>query len=132
MNRRSAEKPVLRVQDLSVHFEIHEGSLLRSQTHVLKAVNGVSFDLRAGETLGIVGESGCGKSTLARAVLGLIRPHRGRVMWLGQNLTELDDDALRKKRKEFQIVFQDPLASLKLAARRHPRTRSNQTPAHSL
>ncbi len=105
-------EPVLRVQDLAVHFEIQEGSLFRSQTHVLKAVNGVSFDLKAGETLGVVGESGCGKSTLARAVLGLIRPKRGRVMWLGENLAELDDEELRKKRKELQIVFQDPLASL--------------------
>jgi len=102
----------LRVQDLSVHFEIHEGSLFRSQVHTLKAVNGVSFDLKAGKTLGIVGESGCGKSTLARAVLGLIRPNRGRVMWLGENLSELDDEELRKKRKQLQIVFQDPLASL--------------------
>jgi oligopeptide transport system ATP-binding protein len=105
-------EPVLRVQDLSVYFEIQEGSLFRSQTHILKAVNGVSFDLNAGETLGVVGESGCGKSTLARAVLGLIRPNRGRVMWLGEELSALEDEALRKKRKELQIVFQDPLASL--------------------
>jgi len=105
-------KPVLRVQDLAVHFEINEGSLLRTQTHILKAVNGVSFDLNAGETLGVVGESGCGKSTLARAVLGLIRPQRGRVMWLGENLASLDQEEMRKKRKELQIVFQDPLASL--------------------
>ncbi len=110
--RASEQKPVLRVQDLAVHFEIHEGSLLRSQTHILKAVNGVSFDLKAGETLGVVGESGCGKSTLARAVLGLIRPNRGRVMWLGENLALLDKEEMRKKRKELQIVFQDPLASL--------------------
>jgi oligopeptide transport system ATP-binding protein len=106
------DSPVLRVQDLAVHFEVQEGSLLRSQTHILKAVNGVSFDLNAGETLGVVGESGCGKSTLARAVLGLIRPNRGRVMWLGENLSKLNDEEMRKKRKELQIVFQDPLASL--------------------
>ena len=112
MSRVFPDKPVLRVQDLAVHFEIRSGSLLRSHTQILKAVNGVSFELRAGETLGIVGESGCGKSTLARAVLGLIRPHRGRVMWLGENLVALDEEEMRKKRKELQIVFQDPLASL--------------------
>jgi oligopeptide transport system ATP-binding protein len=109
---RTNDDPVLRVQDLAVHFEIHQGGLLRSVTRTLKAVNGVSFDLHAGETLGVVGESGCGKSTLARAVLGLIRPNRGRVMWLGENLSTLDEEELRKKRKELQIVFQDPLASL--------------------
>jgi oligopeptide transport system ATP-binding protein len=103
---------VLRVQDLAVHFEIHSGSMFNSELHILKAVNGVSFDLHAGETLGVVGESGCGKSTLARAVLGLIRPNRGRVMWLGENLSKLNDEEMRKKRKELQIVFQDPLASL--------------------
>ena len=107
-----SKQPVLRVQDLAVHYEVQEGNLLRSEVHILKAVNGVSFDLHAGETLGVVGESGCGKSTLARAVLGLIRPHRGRVMWLGENLSKLNDEEMRKKRKELQIVFQDPLASL--------------------
>ena len=103
---------VLRVQDLAVHFQVQEGSLLRHKTRTIRAVDGVSFELHAGETLGIVGETGCGKSTLARAILGLIRPNRGRVLWLGENLTELDDEELRKKRKQLQIVFQDPLASL--------------------
>jgi oligopeptide transport system ATP-binding protein len=103
---------VLRVQDIAVHFKVHEGSLLQHKTHTIRAVNGVSFDLHAGETLGIVGESGCGKSTLARTILGLLRPNRGRVLWLGENLSELTDEELRKKRKELQIVFQDPLASL--------------------
>jgi oligopeptide transport system ATP-binding protein len=75
-------------------------------------VNGISFDLYAGETLGIVGETGSGKSTLARAILGLIKPNRGRVMWEGEDLTLLDEEELRQKRKEIQIVFQDPVASL--------------------
>jgi len=105
-------EPVLRVQDLAVHFEIPEYGLLRKRNRTIRAVNGVSFDLDAGETLGVVGESGCGKSTLARAILGLVRPARGRVLWMGQDLTQLDAEELRKKRKEMQIVFQDPLASL--------------------
>ena len=104
--------PVLRVQDLAVNFISHTGGLLRRKERVLRAVNGISFELHAGETIGIVGESGSGKSTLARAILGLIQPCRGRVMWLGENLTELDEEALRQKRKEIQIVFQDPFASL--------------------
>jgi oligopeptide transport system ATP-binding protein len=105
-------EPVLRVQDLAVHYKLRRGRLLRHEEAVLKAVDGVSFDLDAGETLGIVGESGCGKSTLARAILGLVRPARGRVLWLGEDLTGFDDEALRLKREEMQIVFQDPLASL--------------------
>lgn len=103
---------VLRVQDLTVHFSSDSGSLLHRRKRVLKAVEGVSFDLHAGETLGIVGESGSGKSTLARAILGLTRPNRGRVMWMGEDLTRLDAEELRLKRKEIQIVFQDPIASL--------------------
>ena len=105
-------QPVLRVQDLAVNFTSHTGGLLRRRERVLRAVNGISFDLHASETLGIVGESGSGKSTLARAILGLLRPDRGRVMWHEENLTELDEEALRQKRKEIQIVFQDPVASL--------------------
>jgi len=95
-----------------VYFNVREGGLFNSKTLVLKAVNDVSFELNAGETLGIVGESGCGKSTLARAVLGLIKPERGRVLWLGEELGKLDAEALRKKRQDLQLVFQDPLAAL--------------------
>ena len=112
MKPDQAGEPVLRVQDLGVHFDVHSGGLLRNETRRLKAVEGVSFELQAGETLGIVGESGCGKSTLARAVLGLIRPQRGRVLWLGENLAKMSEPELRKRRRELQIVFQDPLASL--------------------
>ncbi len=103
---------VLRVQDLAVDFIVREGGLFRPVTHVLKAVNAVSFDLNAGETLGIVGESGCGKSTLARALLALIKPSRGRVLWLGEDLNKMDEETLRKKRQDLQIIFQDPLAAL--------------------
>ena len=79
-------KPVLRVQDLAVSFTSYAGGLFNRQEREIRAVDGISFELLAGETLGIVGESGSGKSTLARAILGLVKPNRGRVMWLGENL----------------------------------------------
>jgi oligopeptide transport system ATP-binding protein len=104
--------PVLRVQDLAVHFTSQTGGMFHRRQRQLKAVDGISFDLDEGETLGIVGESGCGKSTLARAILGLIQPQRGRVLWMGEDLTLLDAEQMRHKRKELQIVFQDPIASL--------------------
>jgi oligopeptide transport system ATP-binding protein len=104
--------PLLSVKDLKVHFLIGGGFLSRRAPAVLKAVDGVSFDLRPGETLGLVGESGCGKSTLGRAVLRLLNNVEGRVVWLGQDLSQLDHDGMRQKRKEMQIIFQDPLASL--------------------
>jgi oligopeptide/dipeptide ABC transporter ATP-binding protein len=100
----------LLVRDMRVHFRIPTG--LFSRAAVLHAVDGVSFDLRPGETLGIVGESGSGKSTLARAVLQLIPPTTGTVSWLGSSLTNLAKDRLKKARRDMQIVFQDPLASL--------------------
>ncbi|SMX25372.1 ABC transporter ATP-binding protein [Boseongicola aestuarii] len=103
---------LLSVDDVMVHFPIKQDRGLFSGTVLLKAVNGVSFDLRAGETLGVVGESGCGKSTLARAVLQLIPPTAGAVTWLGQDLVGLTSHALKSRRKDLQIVFQDPLASL--------------------
>ncbi len=105
-------KPVLRVQDLAVTFTSETGGFLRRRERQLRAVDGISFDLEPGETLGVVGESGSGKSTLARAILGLVKPGRGRVMWLGEDLTGLEEEQMRQKRKELQIVFQDPVASL--------------------
>jgi len=104
--------PLLSVKDLKVQFLIGGGFLSRRAPAVLKAVDGVSFDLRPGETLGLVGESGCGKSTLGRAVLRLLSNVEGRVVWLGHDLSQLDDEAMRQRRKEMQIIFQDPLASL--------------------
>jgi oligopeptide transport system ATP-binding protein len=105
--------PLLRVQDLKVHFAIPvRTGLFRREALALKAVDGVSFDLEPGETLGIVGESGCGKSTLGRAVMQLLRPTSGRVLWLGEDLAQLHGDAMRAKRRQLQIIFQDPLASL--------------------
>jgi oligopeptide transport system ATP-binding protein len=104
--------PVLKVQDLSVTFTSYTGNFLHRRERQLRAVDGINFDLEPGETLGVVGESGSGKSTLARAILGLIKPGRGRVIWRGEELTGLDEEELRQKRKELQIVFQDPVASL--------------------
>jgi oligopeptide transport system ATP-binding protein len=102
---------LLSVRDLKVHFPIGKG-LLTGAKGAVKAVDGISFDLKPGETLGIVGESGCGKSTLGRAILRLTKPTDGTVVWLGQDFFALDKDSLRKARRELQIIFQDPLASL--------------------
>jgi len=102
---------LLSVRDLKVHFPIGKG-LFSGAKGAVKAVDGVSFDLKPGETLGIVGESGCGKSTLGRAILRLTKPTAGTVVWLGKDFFGLDKDSLRKARRELQIIFQDPLASL--------------------
>jgi len=104
---------VLSVENLEVRFSITQrDSLLRSTSSDLRAVDRVSFEMYAGETLGVVGESGCGKSTLARAILRLVEPTGGRVVWLGQSLNDLDKRSMDGKRRELQIVFQDPLSSL--------------------
>jgi oligopeptide transport system ATP-binding protein len=101
---------LLRVENLSKTFTVG-GGMFQPKLK-LKALQDISFSLRRGETLGIVGESGCGKSTLGRCILQLLRPDEGRVLWLGQNLVDLDAESMRKKRRELQIIFQDPLASL--------------------
>jgi oligopeptide/dipeptide ABC transporter ATP-binding protein len=105
--------PILRVDDVRVHFPVKvEGGGVFGRTKLLRAVDGVSFDLRVGETLGVVGESGCGKSTLARAVVQLLPRTAGAVTFLGRNLLPSEQEAIRKARQDLQIVFQDPLASL--------------------
>ena len=104
--------PILKAEDIKVYFPVRVGGGLFPKTRPLRAVDGVSFDLNAGETLGIVGESGCGKSTLARALLRLVPVNAGTVCWMGANLLEAEKEALRKERRDLQIVFQDPLASL--------------------
>ncbi|MCP5327887.1 MAG: ATP-binding cassette domain-containing protein [Sinobacteraceae bacterium] len=101
---------LLTLRGLSVWFPI--GDRLFGRKPMLHAVEGVDLDLRAGEALGIVGESGCGKSTLARAVLQLVRPTHGQVVWMGRRIEELSLGELRPLRRDLQIVFQDPLASL--------------------
>ena len=104
--------PVLQVDDMKVHFPISVKGGLFGKTKPLKAVDGVSFDLKPGETLGVVGESGCGKSTLARGVLKLIPPTDGTVAWLGKDIAKAGRKEMDGLRDDLQIVFQDPLASL--------------------
>ena len=103
---------VLDVRDIKVHFPVKTNAGLLRRNVALRAVDGVSFQLHAGETLGIVGESGCGKSTLARAVLQLIASNDGSVSWLGTRLETLGKSELKEVRRDMQIVFQDPFASL--------------------
>ena len=105
--------PILSVRDLHVHFKVRGHDDLPWQpARSLKAVNGISFDLFPGETLGLVGESGCGKSTLARALIDLVPATAGSVAWFGQSLRPGDRAAWQKVRSQVQFVFQDPLASL--------------------
>jgi oligopeptide/dipeptide ABC transporter ATP-binding protein len=108
-----AGPPILEVDDVRVTFpvQIKDGSFF-GKKKPLRAVDGVSFKLRAGETLGIVGESGCGKSTLARAVVQLLPRNAGSVSFLGRNLVPSEKEVIRKARQDLQMVFQDPLASL--------------------
>ena len=105
-------EPVLKVEDMKIHFPIAVKGGLFGKTKPLKAVDGVSFDLKPGETLGVVGESGCGKSTLARGVLNLIPPTDGTVAWLGRDISKASRKEMNGLRDDLQIVFQDPLASL--------------------
>lgn len=106
-------QPILSVRDLKVHFDIKSDKAWPwSPNRTLKAVNGVSFDLYPGETLGIVGESGCGKSTLARALLNLNPASSGSVVWQGKEMANASPAQWLSVRKDIQMIFQDPLASL--------------------
>ena len=107
----SPAEPVLEVQDLKKHFVIRKGLLRRAAGHV-RAVDGVSFAIAAGETLGLVGESGCGKSTVGRAVLRLVEPTEGVIKLNGRDITRLGKAELRPYRRQMQIIFQDPFSSL--------------------
>ncbi|MHA6267385.1 oligopeptide/dipeptide ABC transporter ATP-binding protein [uncultured Aliiroseovarius sp.] len=107
------QSPLLSVRDLKVWFDVKpQGAMPWTAADKLKAVDGVDFDLMPGETLGIVGESGCGKSTLARAIMRMVPSEAGTVLWLGNDLLTLSKRDMRVHRKEMQMIFQDPLASL--------------------
>ncbi|WP_404421683.1 ABC transporter ATP-binding protein [Thalassospira australica] len=109
--RKKKNVPILSVRDLKVHFSLPGKGLFGAERQ-LKAVDGIDFDLYPGETLGIVGESGCGKSTLGRAILQLIPPTDGQVVWLGRDIVWAPHREMQPLRRDLQIIFQDPLASL--------------------
>jgi oligopeptide transport system ATP-binding protein len=102
---------LLRIDNLSKTFSINAGGFF-SKPLKLRALQDISFSVQRGETLGIVGESGCGKSTLGRCILQLLKPDEGRVVWMGTDLNALSGEEMRKRRKDLQIIFQDPQASL--------------------
>ncbi|HEX2915535.1 MAG TPA: dipeptide ABC transporter ATP-binding protein [Chloroflexia bacterium] len=102
----------MEINDLQMHFPITEGIIFQHKVGAVKAVDGLNFTIKKGETLGMVGESGCGKSTTGRAILQLYRPTGGQVIYKGQDLTKLSGEEMRKMRRKIQIIFQDPYASL--------------------
>lgn len=107
----SQKPPLLQVKDLKVYFPIKKGLFARTTDYV-KAVDGVSFDIYPGETIGLVGESGCGKTTLGRALLRLMEPTEGSILFGGRDISRISAEELRKSRRDFQMIFQDPYASL--------------------
>jgi oligopeptide transport system ATP-binding protein len=116
----TAGRPILEITNLVKHFPIKSGILIDRQIGAVQAVDDVSFAVGEGETLGLVGESGCGKSTLARSILQLLKPTSGSVRFRGKELTDLSRRELRPLRREMQMIFQDPYASL------NPRKRVGQ------
>lgn len=104
--------PLLEVKDLKKHFPLSDGSLLPKNKGSVKAVDGISFSLEKGETLGLVGESGCGKSTAGRTILKLLEPTSGEILYKGESIINYKGEKLRKLRREMQLIFQDPYASL--------------------
>ena len=110
--RPAGADEILRVEDLKVHFPVTRGVLVQKQVASVKAVDGVSFALRRGETLGLVGESGCGKSTTGLAILRMLTPSAGRIVFEGEDITRHDAAQMRPIRRRMQMVYQDPFGSL--------------------
>ena len=108
----SALRPLLTVDNLKVYFPMRNSGLFGNSSEMVKAVDGISFDVKPGETLGLVGESGCGKTTTGRAILRLVEPTDGSIMFKGQDIRSLSKHDLKGLRKNFQIIFQDPYSSL--------------------
>jgi peptide/nickel transport system ATP-binding protein/oligopeptide transport system ATP-binding protein len=104
--------PLLQVQDLIKHFPISTGVIFQKQIGAVKAVDGVSFDVQRGETLGLVGETGCGKTTTARLIVRLLNPTSGQILFEGEDIVSRTGSSLKELRRQIQIIFQDPYASL--------------------
>ncbi len=110
--RTATDEILLDVRDLVMHFPLTQGIVFQRKVGAVRAVDGVSFHIKRGETLGLVGESGCGKSTTGRAILQLYKPTSGEVHFEGQDLTRLKGEQMRRMRRKVQMIFQDPYASL--------------------
>ena len=108
----TGDEVLLEVRDLKMYFPVSSGLVFQKTVAYIKAVDGISFTVKRGETLGLVGESGCGKTTTGRCILQLYKPTEGQVLFEGQDLTSLSTRQMREKRREMQVIFQDPYSSL--------------------